>query len=68
MLILLLVLYFCLLAYVSYRTGKNDSGADFFLGNRRSPWWAVSIGMVGASVSGVSFVSVPGWVPVSSFS
>lgn len=68
MLILLLVLYFCLLAYVSYRTGKNDSGADFFLGNRRSPWWAVSIGMVGASVSGVSFVSVPGWVPASSFS
>ncbi len=68
MLILLLVLYFCLLAYVSHRTGKNDSGADFFLGNRRSPWWAVAIGMVGASVSGVSFVSVPGWVPASSFS
>ncbi len=68
MLIVLLVLYFCLLAYVSYRTGKNDNGADFFLGNRRSPWWAVSIGMVGASVSGVSFVSVPGWVPASSFS
>lgn len=68
MLILLLVLYFCLLTYVSHRTGKNDSGADFFLGNRRSPWWAVAIGMVGASVSGVSFVSVPGWVPASSFS
>ena len=68
MLILLLVLYFCLLTYVSNRTGKNDSGADFFLGNRRSPWWAVAIGMVGASVSGVSFVSVPGWVPASSFS
>lgn len=68
MLAALFILYFCLLAYVSRRTGKNDSGADFFLGNRHSPWWAVSIGMVGASVSGVSFVSVPGWVPSSAFS
>lgn len=68
MLVVVLILYFCMLAYVSRRTGRNDSGADFFLGNRHSPWWAVSIGMVGASVSGVSFVSVPGWVPSSSFS
>lgn len=68
MLAAVFILYFCLLAYVSRRTGKNDSGADFFLGNRHSPWWAVSIGMVGASVSGVSFVSVPGWVPSSAFS
>lgn len=68
MIIAVLVLYFCLLTLVSKCVGGNDSGADFFLGNRRSPWWAVSIGMVGASVSGVSFVSVPGWVPATSFS
>lgn len=68
MIVAVLVLYFCLLALVSKRVGGNDSGADFFLGNRRSPWWVVSIGMVGASVSGVSFVSVPGWVSSTSFS
>jgi len=41
--------------------GKGDNDA-FFRGNRRSPWWAVAFGMVGASVSGVSFVSVPGMI------
>lgn len=68
MILAVLFLYFCVLAFVSKRAGGNDSDADFFLGNRRSPWWAVAIGMVGASVSGVSFVSVPGWVTSTSFS
>lgn len=68
MLIAILFAYLCMLVFVSKRTGGNDSDADFFLGNRRSPWWAVAIGMVGASVSGVSFVSVPGWVPATGFS
>lgn len=67
MLITLLIAYLCILVLVSQRAGGNDSDADFFLGNRRSPWWAVAVGMVGASVSGVSFVSVPGWVPATSF-
>ncbi len=67
MLIALLLVYLCLLVGVSKRAGGNDSDADFFLGNRRSPWWAVAVGMVGASVSGVSFVSVPGWVPSTAF-
>lgn len=67
MVIAVLIAYLCVLVLVSKRMGGNDSDADFFLGNRRSPWWAVAIGMVGASVSGVSFVSVPGWVPATSF-
>lgn len=68
MLVIAIIVYLCLLVWVSRRAGGKDSDADFFVGNRRSPWWAVAIGMVGASVSGVSFVSVPGWVPVTSFS
>ena len=39
----------------------------FFLGNRRSPWYVVSFGMIGASLSGVTFISVPGWVGSSQF-
>lgn len=55
--------YFTLLLIISWITGKKSSGNDaFFLGNRKSPWYIVSIGMVGTSLSGVTFVSVPGMV------
>ncbi len=55
--------YFGLLLLISYFTGRKDTGNDaFFLGNRTSPWLIVSIGMIGTSLSGVTFVSVPGMV------
>ncbi|MBP3517481.1 MAG: sodium:solute symporter [Parabacteroides sp.] len=55
--------YFGLLLLIAWITGrKNSSNEAFFLGNRKSPWYIVSIGMVGASLSGVTFVSVPGMV------
>lgn len=61
--LLILMLYFGILMLVSVITSKKNTGNDaFFLGNRQSPWWVVAIGMVGASISGVSFVSVPGMV------
>ncbi len=61
--LLVISLYFLLLLFISWFTGrKNSSNEAFFLGNRRSPWYIVSIGMIGSSLSGVSFVSVPGWV------
>jgi len=48
---------------ISFIVGRKSTDNDaFFLGNRKSPWWIVSIGMIGASLSGVSFVSVPGMV------
>lgn len=54
--------YFTLLLFFSkVISGKSNNDA-FFRGNRRSPWWAVAFGMIGASVSGVTFVSVPGMV------
>ncbi len=69
MLILVLVAgYFLILIGISYLSGKSDSNDAFFLGNRQSPWYVVAFGMVGASLSGVTFISVPGWVADSQFS
>jgi len=53
---------------ISYFTGKNDSNIDFFKAGKKSPWYLVAFGMVGASLSGVTFISVPGWVEASQFS
>ncbi len=60
--------YFILLLLISYFTGKNDSNEDFFKAGKSSPWYLVAFGMVGASLSGVTFISVPGWVEASEFS
>tara|TARA_B110001450_G_scaffold120331_1_gene113448 strand:- start:4331 stop:5722 length:1392 start_codon:yes stop_codon:yes gene_type:complete len=49
-------------------TGKNDSNVDFFKAGKKSPWYLVAFGMIGASLSGVTFISVPGWVEASQFS
>ncbi len=54
--------YLGLLLWIGRRTGRHNTMSDFSLGGRRSPWWAVAFGMVGTSLSGVTFLSVPGWV------
>ena len=54
--------YFAVIFIVSRLSGKG--GADFY-GGRKSPWWVVAIAMIGACMSGVTFVSVPGMVAVS---
>lgn len=59
--------YFALLMLISYFTGKNDSNDDFFKAGKSSPWFLVAFGMVGASLSGVTFISVPGGVESGSF-
>ncbi|KAA2216430.1 sodium:solute symporter [Maribacter flavus] len=66
--LLLIGSYFALLLLISYFTGKNDSNEDFFKAGKQSPWYLVAFGMVGASLSGVTFISVPGWVDASKFS
>tara|TARA_B110000483_G_scaffold55929_1_gene70003 strand:+ start:1192 stop:2604 length:1413 start_codon:yes stop_codon:yes gene_type:complete len=53
---------------ISYFTSKEDSNQEFFTANRNSSWYLVAFGMVGASLSGVTFISVPGWVEESQFS
>ena len=61
--LILLVGYFAVLMGVSLMQKAKVAGNDsFFSGNRRSPWYVVSFGMIGASLSGVTFVSVPGMV------
>jgi len=59
--LLIIAAYFALLILISWITGRKSTGNDaFFLGERKSPWYIVSIGMIGTSLSGVTFVSVPG--------
>lgn len=60
--------YFGLLILISFLTGKEDSNETFFKAKRQSPWYIVAFGMIGASLSGVTFISVPGWVEASQFS
>ncbi|MBN1184761.1 MAG: sodium:solute symporter [Bacteroidales bacterium] len=59
---LLIVTYFIVLLVVAFFTSRTANNDSFFLGNRRSPWYIVAFGMIGASLSGVTFISVPGWV------
>ena len=60
--LLLIAAYFGLLILISRITGKNDSNSDFFKAGKQSPWYVVAFGMIGASLSGVTFISVPGMV------
>ena len=60
--------YFLLLMGIALVTGKGADNKTFFVANRSSPWYLVAFGMVGASLSGVTFISVPGWVGTSGFS
>ncbi len=68
LIVLIIALYFSTLLIISFFTGKKAGNAAFFLGNKKSPWYIVAFGMIGASLSGVSFISVPGWVGSSQFS
>ncbi len=54
--------YFAILVFISWLTSKNSSNETFFTGNRQSPWFVVAFGMIGASLSGVTFISIPGEV------
>ncbi|MDC8005444.1 sodium:solute symporter [Aureisphaera galaxeae] len=66
--LLLIAGYFAVLMLISYFTGKDDSNEIFFKASKQSPWYLVAFGMIGASLSGVTFISVPGWVEGSQFS
>lgn len=59
--------YFLLLLVVAYFTSRNSNNDSFFIGNRNSNWMLVAFGMIGTSLSGVTFVSVPGAVGKESF-
>ncbi|MBQ4345100.1 MAG: sodium:solute symporter [Muribaculaceae bacterium] len=54
--------YFCLLLLISYFASRKSDNATFFTGDRKAPWALVSFAMIGAAISGVTFISVPGMV------
>jgi Na+/proline symporter len=58
----LVIAYFSILLGVAWYTGRNSNNESFFIGNRSSNWMLVAFGMIGTSLSGVTFVSVPGGV------
>ncbi len=66
--IIVIAAYFGVLILISFLTSRNANSETFFTGNRQSPWYLVAFGMIGASLSGVTFVSVPGMVAVNEFS
>jgi len=68
------VILICFLAYtallfiITWLTARKSTNRSFFIGNKASPWFVVAYGMIGASMSGVTFMSVPGWVGTAGFS
>ena len=63
----ILVIYFLILIGISFFTSRNADTNTFFTGDKQSPWYLVAFGMIGASLSGVTFISVPGKVINDSF-
>ena len=61
-------LYFCALLVISWYTSKNADSESFFTGKKESPWLLVAFGMIGTSLSGLTFISVPGAVGIKGFS
>ena len=60
--------YIAVLFLVAWFSGRRADNAGFFTGNRRTPWYMAAFAMIGAAISGVTFISVPGSVAVDSFS
>lgn len=63
-----IVAYFAILFTISYIAGHKADNEGFFVGNHKSAWYIVAFAMIGSTISGVTFVSVPGMVQASSFS
>ncbi len=64
----ILIVYFLMLIIVSFQTSKGADTNTFFTANKQSPWYLVAFAMIGTSLSGVTFISVPGGVGVKAFS
>lgn len=60
--------YIAVLFFVAWLSGRRADNAGFFTGNRRTPWYMAAFAMIGAAISGVTFISVPGSVAVDAFS
>ena len=58
----IILAYFAVLLLIAKLTSKKSDNESFFLGDRKSPWYIVAFGMIGASLSGITFISIPGSV------
>ena len=65
--LIIISVYFLVLFLISYFTSRKVTADTFFTGDRQSPWFLVAFGMIGASLSGVTFISVPGEVGNTNF-
>lgn len=63
-----IVVYFLFLLFIGWYTSRNSTASSYFMGNKQSPWYLVAFGMIGDSLSGVTFISVPGTVGTNHFS
>ncbi len=63
----IILIYFSVLLGIAFYTSRNSSNESFFIGNRDSKWWLVAFGMIGTSLSGMTFISVPGKVGLAGF-
>ncbi|MCK9399939.1 MAG: sodium:solute symporter [Bacteroidales bacterium] len=68
LILIVFLLYTVLLFFITWLTARKATNRAFFIGNKQSPWMVVAYGMIGASLSGVTFMSVPGWVGDTQFS
>ena len=68
LILLIFLIYTVILFVVTWYTTRKADSQSFFIGNKVSPWFVVAYGMIGASLSGVTFMSVPGWVKDTQFS
>ena len=66
--LLTLFAYLAVLCTLAYISGRHADNAGFFIGNRRTTWYMATLAMIGAAMSGVTFISVPGSVAADSFS
>ena len=67
LLLYIIIAYFALLLGIAYYTSRDSTNHDFFIGGRNSNWFLVAFGMIGTSLSGVTFISVPGTVEKAHF-
>jgi len=66
-LLFIILVYFAVLLGIAFYTSRNSDNESFFIGNRSSKWWLVAFGMIGTSLSGMTFISVPGTVGKAGF-
>ncbi len=65
---IIIAFYFIVLMVIAHLTSRNANSHTFFIANKKSPWYVVAFGMIGTSLSGVTFMSVPGFVGTTQFS